>query len=66
MSYNPQLKLFRVFLEGREHFFQNKMAAKEFGRENGLKGVVVHRGPDHERGPSDGTTKPTQKKAEWW
>jgi hypothetical protein len=46
------LKLFRVSFKGRDHFFQEKSAAKAFGREHGLKGAVVHRGPDHWRGPS--------------
>ncbi len=52
MSYNPQLKLFKVFFKGRDHFFQNKQMAKNFGREQGLKGAIVHRGPDHWRGES--------------
>ncbi len=49
MGYASQLKLFRVFFQGRDHFFQSKMAAKKFGHIKGLKGVVVHRGPDHWR-----------------
>ena len=61
------LKLYRVSFKGQDHFFQNKMAAKEFGRENGLKGVVVHRGPAHNRGPSDGTSMQmkSSKRSEW-
>ncbi len=56
MCYAPQLRLFRVFFKGRDHFFQSKFAAKEFGRKQGLKGAVVHRGPDHVLGETDGTS----------
>lgn len=52
MTYDSQLKLFKVFFKGRDHFFQNKQMAKAFGREHGLKGTVVMRGPDHWRGES--------------
>ena len=55
MGYASQRKLYKVFFKGREHFFEGKEAAKAFGRKHGLKGAVVHRGPDHLRGPSDGT-----------
>ncbi len=59
MGYASQRKLFLVFFKGKEHFFQNKMEAKKYGFKHGLKGTVVHRGPDHRRGPSDGTSKQT-------
>jgi hypothetical protein len=61
-----QLKLFRVFFKGEDHFFQSKQAAKEFGREHGLKGAVVHRGPDHWRGQSDGTSVQTKSSKRGW
>lgn len=62
-----QRRLFQVFFKGQEHYFQSKQMAKRFGREQGLKGVIVHRGPDHWRGESDGTSKqtPSSKGAEW-
>lgn len=56
MGYASQLKLYRVFFKGKDHFFQSKTLATEFGRKHGLKGTVVHRGPDHWRGESDGTS----------
>ena len=59
MGYASQLKLFRVFFQGKDHYFQSKYAAKQFGRKHGLKGAVVHRGPDHQLGESDGTSKQT-------
>ncbi len=59
MGYASQLKLYRVFFQGQDHFFQSKRRAKEFGRKHGLKGVVIHRGPDHWRDESDGTSKQT-------
>ncbi len=40
-------KLFRVFFKGKDHFFEDKRKAKKFARKHGLKGVVIHRGPDH-------------------
>jgi hypothetical protein len=61
-----QRKLFRVFFQGQDHFFQNKEAAKKFAQDNGLKGVVVHRGPDHWRGTSDGTSKRTRGSRSTW
>lgn len=66
MGYNSQLKLFRVFFQGEEHFFQSKDAAKKFGQDKGLKGVVVHRGPDHYLGQSDGTSKRTRSSKRGW
>ncbi len=66
MGYASQLKLFRVVFQGQDHFFQSKRVAKEFGRKHGLKGVVVHRGPDHWRGPSDGTSKQTPSSKRGW
>lgn len=67
MGYSSQLKLYRVFFQGQDHFFQSKMAAKEFGRKHGLKGMVVYRGPDHWRGQSDGTSTqtPSPKQGGW-
>ncbi len=56
MGYASQKKMYWVSFKGREHFFQSKFAAKEFGRKQGLKGVIVHRGPDHPRGRTDGTS----------
>jgi hypothetical protein len=61
-----QRKLFRVFFGGRDHFFQNKEAAKKFGQINGLKGTVVYRGPDHWLGTSDGTSKQTRSTKRGW
>lgn len=61
-----QLKLFRVFFKGQDHFFQDKQAAKNFGREQGLKGAVVHRGPDHWRGQSDGTSVQIKSSKRSW
>ena len=60
------MKLFKVFFQGKDHFFSDKPAAKEFGRERGLKGVVVHRGPDHWRGESDGTSTQTPSSKVGW
>ena len=66
MGYASQLKLFRVFFKGRDHFFQHKIAAKKFGFTHGLKGMVVHRGPAHWRGQSDGTSNQTvSSKGRW-
>ena len=42
-------RLFRIFFQGQDHFFSNKMEAKEFGLMYGLKGVFIHLGPDHWR-----------------
>lgn len=55
------LKLYRVFFQNQDHFFDKKMEAKAFGQKHGLKGTVVHRGPDHWRGESDGTSKQMPK-----
>lgn len=66
MGYTSQLKLYRVFFQGKDHFFQSKTLAKKFGRDNGLMGVVVHRGPDHWRGESDGTSKQTASSKRGW
>ena len=65
MGYSSQLKLYRVFFQGRDHFFQRKTRAKEFACEHGLKGTVVHRGPDHWRGESDGTSVQMRGKKSW-
>ena len=56
MGYASQFKMYKVMFQGRAFYFQGKQAAKEFGREHGLKGVVVHRGPNHPRGETDGTS----------
>jgi hypothetical protein len=60
-------KLFRVSFKGQDFFFDDKMKAKFFGRENGLKGIIVHRGPDHNLGQTDGTSSntPSTKKKGW-
>ena len=58
------LELFRVSFKGKDHFFENKMEAKRFGFTHGLKGSIIHRGPDHRLGPSDGksTRTPSSKR----
>lgn len=56
MGYASQRKLYKVMFKGQEHFFQGKSEAKAFGRSHGLKGTVVHRGPDHPQGETDGTS----------
>ncbi len=66
MGYASQLKLYRVSFQGQDHFFQRKTDAKEFARKHGLKGTVVHRGPDHWRGESDGTSKQTASSKAGW
>ena len=66
MGYASQLKLYRVFFREMDYFFQNKMLAKKFGREHGLKGTIVHRGPDHRRGESDGTSERTASSKRGW
>lgn len=65
MGYASQLKLYRVNFKGQDHFFQRKTDAKAFGRKQGLKGVVVFRGPDHWRGESDGTSVQMRGKKSW-
>ncbi len=60
MGYASQRKLFLVFFKCRDHFFQTKVEAKKFAAKHGLKGAVVHRGPDHFLGASDGTSKQTK------
>lgn len=66
MGYASQRRLFRVFFQGRNYFFQHKQLAKAFGQERGLMGVVVHRGPDHWRGESNGTSKKTRSSKRGW
>jgi len=66
MGIVTHIKLFRVFFQGQDHFFEKKKAAKDFGRKHGLKGVVVHRGPDHWRGPNDGTSKQMVSSKRGW
>ncbi len=66
MGYASQLKLYRVFFQGQDHFFDKKFEAKDFGRAHGLKGVVIHRGPDHWRGQSDGTSTRTASSKRGW
>ena len=66
MGYASQLKLYRVFFKGQDHFFQRKTEAKKFGLKHGLKGTVIHRGPDHWRGESDGTSKQTASSKRSW
>ena len=62
-----ELKLFRVYFQGQDHFFDSKIKAKRFGFNHGLKDIVVHRGPDHWRGESDGTSvqMSSSKGTEW-
>lgn len=56
MGYASQRKFYKVMFQGRALYFQGKQDAKAFGQKHGLKGVVVHRGPDHPRGETDGTS----------
>ncbi len=56
MGYASQRKFYKVMFQGQPVYFQGKQAAKEFGREHGLKGAVVHRGPNHPLCETDGTS----------
>ena len=61
MDNDHQGRLFLVSFKGRDHFFQSKFAAKKFVAKHDLKGVVIHRGPDHWLGASDGTSFQMEK-----
>ena len=56
MKKEPPKRLFRVFFKGEDVHFESRQQAKAFVRMHGLKGVAIHRGPDHWKGQSDGTS----------
>lgn len=60
-------RLFRIFFKGEDVHFDSRQAAKDFQKAEGLKGVVIHRGPDHWKGETDGsfTQTPSSKKGTW-
>lgn len=68
MSYNPQLKLFKVMKGDRAVYFNNKGTAKR--ERNALIAAgthaVVMRGPDHWRGESFNVSKRTTKRVKRW
>ncbi len=49
-------RLFRIFFKGEDYHFNSRQGAKNFLAAHGLKDVKIHRGPDHHKGPTDGTS----------
>ncbi len=43
----------RVYFQGKDHFFEDKPAAYTFARERGLKGIVVYFHTDYEKDLTD-------------